>query len=187
MNNKKITNRKKSQEKLNIKTQLIKSEKNKTKNSKNLNYDKIDPSSILRKINLSKVKTDNKINDKYKRIKRTEIENLTQTKSFINISNKDDINNKKLYEKNKSALNSIKHKKEKSKMIIIENERNKNKNSNINLKLIKDNNHKKFNTMYIATNFKDKNSVYVQSDVCFLNKRNKEKKTKFERFIKIDQ
>ena len=188
MNNKKITNRKKSQEKLNIKTQLIKSEKNKTKNSKNLNYDKIDPSSILRKINLSKVKTDNKINDKYKRIKRTEIiENLTQTKSFINVSNKDDINNKKLYEKNKSALNSIKHKKEKSKMIIIENERNKNKNSNINLKLIKDNNHKKFNTMYIATNFKDKNSVYVQSDVCFLNKRNKEKKTKFERFIKIDQ
>ena len=177
MNNNKISNRK-SQERQNLKTKLIQSENNKKKNSKIINYDKFDSNSALRKIDLSKEKTDIKQQEKFARIKRSKIiENLMQTKNFINTSNLDNINNKKKYEKNKSAINIIKIQKERTTIHKNENERKKNKN--INLKLIKDSiNNKKYNTMYIATNFNDKNQVYIQNKTSFIKQRNQDKNLK---------
>ena len=177
MNNNKISNRK-SQERQNLKTKLIQSENNKKKNSKIINYDKFDSSSALRKIDLSKEKTDIKQQEKFARIKRSKIiENLMQTKNFINTSNQDNINSKKKYEKNKSAINIIKIQKERTTIHKNENERKKNKN--INLKLIKDSiNNKKYNTMYIATNFNDKNQVYIQNKTSFIKQRNQDKNLK---------
>ena len=186
MNYKKKTDRK-SQEKPNNKTQIFGSENNKGKNDKSVNYEKIDINSTLRKIHLSKEKTDQKPNEQNKKIKRSKIiENLTKIKSFISISNQENLNNKKKFEKNKSAMN-INIKKEK--VILNKKDREQNKNKkNINLKIIKDNvNQKKYNTMFIATNFNDKNSNSVQNKESYLNKRNKNKKSKNDRFINVAQ
>ena len=186
MINKKITNRK-CKEKSNNKTKIFKSENNKNKNPKIVNYDKIDTNSTLRKIELSKEQSDNKPSNQNKRIKHSKImENLTQTKSFISISKQEDIHHKNKNEKNKSAKNIIINKK--GKMILNKNNNEYYKNNyNINIRIIKDNmNHKKYNTMFIATNFNDKNSVYIQNKT-FLNKKNKEKKGKNGKFINPNQ
>ena len=68
MNNKNIINRK-FQVKSNNKAKILKSENNKNKNYKIINYDKIDYNSTLRRINLSKEISDNKLPDKNKKIK----------------------------------------------------------------------------------------------------------------------
>ena len=179
MNYKKKTDRK-SQEKINNKTQILGSENNKGKNDKSINYNKIDINSTLRKLNLSKEKTVQKPNEQNKKIKRSKIiENLTKIKSSISISNQENSNNKKKFEKNKSAIN-INIKKEKIILNKKDAENNKNK-KNINLKIVKDNiNQKKYNTMYIATNFNDKSSISIANKELFLNKRNKNKKFKNE-------
>jgi hypothetical protein len=104
--------------------------------------------------------------------------------------NQDNLNKKKFFEKNKSAINIINIKKAKMNNISKkENENKKNQKKNINIKMIKDNmnSNKKYNTIYITTNFNDKNQVIVQSKASVLNKRNKDKKMKIERFINIDQ
>ena len=166
MNNKNIINRK-FQVKSNNKAKILKSENNKNKNSKIMNYDKIDYNSTLRRINLSKEISDNKLPDKGKKIEHSNIiDNSTQKKSFINISNKENINHKIKFEKNKSVINITKIKKER-----ISTNKKENENYKNNIRIIKDNqNHKKFNTMFIETNFNDKNPIYIQNQN-FLNKK----------------
>ena len=166
MNNKKITNRK-FQEKLNNKAKILKSENNKNNNYKILNCDKTDSNTILRKFNLSKEKSNNKPHDKGKIIDHSNIiDNLAQIKNFINVQNQENRNQKIKIEKNKSAININKIKKEK-----IASNKKENTNNKNNIRIIKDNlNHKKFNTMYIATNLNEKNSIYIQNKT-FLNKK----------------
>ena len=166
MNNKNIINRK-FQVKSNNKAKILKSENNKNKNSKIINYDKIDYNSTLRRINFSKEISDNKLPDKGKKIEHSNIiDNSSQKKSFINISNKENINHKIKFEKNKSVINITKIKKER-----ISTNKKENENYKNNIRIIKDNqNHKKFNTMFIETNFNDKNPIYIQNQN-FLNKK----------------
>lgn len=186
INNNKITKRK-SKNKNNNKN-LIKSEQN--KNYKILNCKKIASTSIYKKIDLSRDKSADKLKERNKILKNSKSKNnSTETKSFISL-NQDNLNKKKFFEKNNSAINIINIKKAKMNNISKkENENKKNQKKNINIKMIKDNmnSNKKYNTIYITTNFNDKNQVIVQSKASVLNKRNKDKKMKIERFINIDQ
>ena len=191
VSNNKIINRKSQEKKIKSK-KLLKSEDNKNRNLKIITKDKTEPNLIYRKIDLQKEKTLN--NSKNKNRKRntnhskSKIE-LIQAQSFIKTINQDSAKNKKKYEKNKSALNIINIKKAKVNSSKKENEFNKKyNNTKINIKLIKDNtNHKKYNTIFISTNFNEKNQVYVQNKISLMNQRNKDKKNKIERFINIDK
>ena len=193
VNKQKITNRKSKDKKIKSSTKLLRSEGNKNGNPKILNKDRTEQNLIFRKIDLSKGKSTNKNKNKnYRKANYSKSKNeLIQNQSFINAFNQDTIKNKKRFEKNKSALNIINIKNSKINSNKKQNEFNKNYNNNnkkINIKLVKDNIiHKKYNTIFISTNFNDKNPVIVQNKISVIDKRNKDKKNKIERFINIDK
>ena len=189
ISNNKIINRKSQEKKMKSK-KLLKSEGNKNSNQKIIIKDKTEPNLIYRKIDLQKEKSLNKSKNKNRNTNhsKSKIE-LIQAQSFINTINQDTVKKIKKFEKNKSALDIIKIKKSKVNSNKKENEFNKNHNNKkINIKLIKDNtNHKKYNTIFISTNFNEKNQVYVQNKISLMNRRNKDKKNKIDRFINIDK
>ena len=180
LNNQKRTNRKSKDKKIKSSIKLLRSEGNKNRNPKILTKDKTEQNLIFRKIDLSKEKSTNKNKNKnYRKANYSKSKNeLIQTQSFINTFNQDTIKNKKRFEKNKSSLNIINIKNSKINSNKKQNEFNKNYNNNkkINIKLVKDNIiHKKYNTIFISTNFNDKNPVIVQNKMSVIDKRNKDK------------
>ena len=181
--NYKINIQKRKNQERNERKKLLKSEGNTNKNPRIIKRDKIESNLLFKKLNLTREKSENKNNSRIKKIRNSKSKiDLSQVKSFINAFNQDKTNNKKKFEKNKSALNISNIKKAKIYSDKKENYYNKNNNhKKLNVKMIKDNgNRKKYNTIFISTNFNDNNPVYVQNKTSFLNKRYKDKNQKLK-------
>lgn len=173
--------KRKSQER-NERKKLLKSEGNTNKNPRIIKRDKIESNLIFKKLNLTREKSENKNNSRIKKNTNSNSKiDLSQVNSFINALNHDKTNKKK-FEKNKSALNISNIKKTKIYSDKKENLYNKSNNhKKLNVKLIKDNgNRKKYNTIFISTNFNDNNPVYVQNKTSFINKRYQDKNQKLK-------